>query len=253
MAEEAPFLSIITINKDGLRGLQRTVASVEFQTYRSYEHIIVDGVSRDGSLGYIRKLVRRGEVYHVQDEGRGIYSAMNDGLEKAKGDYVMFLNSGDRLFDSKSLANLVVAGKECDVAYGLVAIRDSAGKIETIKTCTKVEFDKSYQHRLPSLAASLISRKKLQEIGFFDTRYRISSDVETMYRISLSSGTFVHVASPVVLFDMTGISSRRPVVAWIERLIIIIRVKPSYVVSFMFVAVGEIVRRAKVMGSGYIR
>lgn len=117
-------LSIITINYNNAEGLRNTFASVAAQTYRNIEHIIVDGGSTDGSVDVIKdyaRKVERGEsrvksVIWVTEKDKGIYNAMNKGIEIALGrvivdtfnrselsedknkelpDYVQILNSGD--------------------------------------------------------------------------------------------------------------------------------------------------------------
>ena len=65
-------ITVITINKDNITGLKRTINSIAIQTYKFYKHIIVDGSSRDGSIEYINGLATKGDVTHLYDEGLGI-------------------------------------------------------------------------------------------------------------------------------------------------------------------------------------
>ena len=96
-------LSIITINYNNAEGLRKTLASVTAQTYRSIEHIIVDGGSTDDSVEVIEEYVskvERGEtrvksVVWTSERDNGIYNAMNKGIRKATGSYIQILNSGD--------------------------------------------------------------------------------------------------------------------------------------------------------------
>ena len=100
-------LSIITINRNNLMGLKRTVESIIGQTWKEFEYIIIDGGSTDGSAEYIADL--QDHIAHwVSEPDKGIYSAMNKGIRKAKGEYLFFLNSGDCLADIRVLEKVIL-------------------------------------------------------------------------------------------------------------------------------------------------
>ena len=248
---EAPFLTVITINKDNFQGLQKTVSSVASQAYRSYTHIIVDGSSKDGSIEYIESLAEEGLVKHLKDNGDGIYQAMNLGVREAPSDYVMILNSGDTLYGPNALAHLALNILDYDVAYGLVAVKDSEGVMSLENSPEAVSFHEKYQHTLPSVASSLFLRSKLLEVGCFNTRYRICSDVELVYKIALSSGSFRYIPDPIVVFDLSGISSSQPLLVLKERLQILTEIKPEYLVSFILVFSSYCFRRLKRLSRRY--
>ena len=93
-------LSIITINYNNLEGLKRTVESVINQTSKEFEYIVIDGGSNDGSGAYIESKSEHID-YWVSEPDKGIYNAMNKGIAKASGEYLLFLNSGDHLFSNR--------------------------------------------------------------------------------------------------------------------------------------------------------
>ena len=95
-------LSIITINYNNLAGLQKTIESVVSQTFRDFEWIVIDGGSVDGSRELIERYANSFS-YWVSEPDKGIYNAMNKGIVVAKGDYLLFLNSGDWLCDEMAL------------------------------------------------------------------------------------------------------------------------------------------------------
>lgn len=103
------FLSIITINRNNAEGLKKTLESVASQTCRDFEHIIIDGASTDGSVDVIKEYVAspagKNVSYWVSEPDSGVYNAMNKGIKKAIGDYCLFLNSGDWLFNSDTIKN----------------------------------------------------------------------------------------------------------------------------------------------------
>ena len=94
-------ISIITINYNNKSGLSRTIESVINQTYSNIQYIIIDGASTDGSKKIIKKYEHH-ISYWISEPDSGIYNAMNKGVDKAVGDYLLFLNSGDYLHGKHS-------------------------------------------------------------------------------------------------------------------------------------------------------
>lgn len=100
-----PFFSIVVINLNNAQGLRLTLNSIRLQTFSEHEVIFVDGNSTDDSL-------KIGEEYssivthQIVGQDNGIYNAMNIGIDKAEGKYILFLNSGDRLYDSSVLLSV---------------------------------------------------------------------------------------------------------------------------------------------------
>lgn len=103
-------LSIITICLNNLEELKRTVASVLQQTCKEFEYIIIDGGSTDGCKEYIEGLA--GVSQWISEPDKGIYNAMNKGIRIAGGEYVLFLNSGDELYNGGVLAEALPLLKE---------------------------------------------------------------------------------------------------------------------------------------------
>ena len=95
-------VSIITINKNNKIGLVKTINSVLTQVDASFEYIIIDGKSDDGSLEILNENSHRIDFFSSETD-LGIYHAMNKGIDKANGDYLLFLNSGDILKDQNVL------------------------------------------------------------------------------------------------------------------------------------------------------
>ncbi|WP_020605652.1 glycosyltransferase family 2 protein [Spirosoma spitsbergense] len=104
-------VSIITITYNAERFLERTIQSVIGQQTTDYEYIVIDGNSTDGTLDIIRRYESHITTW-ISEPDRGLYDAMNKGLHRARGEYVWFMNAGDTLHDSQTLANLLTAMKE---------------------------------------------------------------------------------------------------------------------------------------------
>jgi glycosyltransferase involved in cell wall biosynthesis len=90
-----PLFSIITVNLNDAAGLRATAESVVGQSYAEYEWLVIDGGSSDNSLAVIREFEGRIDAWSSGPD-RGVYDAMNRGLRRARGDYLIFMNAGDR-------------------------------------------------------------------------------------------------------------------------------------------------------------
>ena len=89
-------LSIITINRNNAKGLEKTIQSVASQTFKDFEYVIIDGASTDDSVDVIKKYEASfAYLKWVSEPDKGIYNAMNKGICRSSGEYVMILNSGD--------------------------------------------------------------------------------------------------------------------------------------------------------------
>ena len=100
-------ISVITINYNNFSGLEKTFLSVFSQTKKDFEYIIIDGGSTDGSAAYIEN--QRGHIdYWVSEPDKGIYYAMNKGIQNAKGEYIYFLGADDVFIDELVLEKVSV-------------------------------------------------------------------------------------------------------------------------------------------------
>ena len=119
-------LSIITINYNNALGLEKTMQSVNNQTWNAFEHIIVDGNSTDDSLEVIKSF-NYNNLKYISEPDLGIYNAMNKGIEKATGKYLLFLNSGDLLENEKTLENVHhYFESDCSILAGNIIFEEDA-------------------------------------------------------------------------------------------------------------------------------
>jgi len=128
--EGQPLFSVVTVTKDDLNGLKRTWRSLAAQDFHDWEWIVVDGASGDGTPDWLESL-EPGPDWSSEPD-RGIFDAMNKGLDRARGEYVLFLNGGDELADTQVLSRTVEAiwssrGRP-DLAYGDALNVDTAGR-----------------------------------------------------------------------------------------------------------------------------
>jgi glycosyltransferase involved in cell wall biosynthesis len=198
-------LSIITINYNNLEGLKRTVVSVVNQTWQEFEYIIIDGGSTDGSADYIESHSAHID-YWVSESDKGIYNAMNKGIAKATGEYLLFLNSGDHLNDSKGLEKNSVFLKEKDLVYfNIKEIRDNTTNIK--KCPQEITFSYMVKDSIPH-QSTFIRKNLFDTIGLYDEKLEIVSDWK-FFLIALGKykATYLYVNDDFSTFYIGGISS----------------------------------------------
>ena len=113
-----PIFSIITIVYNGENVLEGTIGSVLHQTFQNYEYIIIDGASKDKTLDIIEKYADK-ITKIISERDNGLYDAMNKGLNLATGDFVLFLNAGDRFYSTDILKKIAAKiTDDTDIIYG---------------------------------------------------------------------------------------------------------------------------------------
>jgi glycosyltransferase involved in cell wall biosynthesis len=99
-------ISIITIVFNNIIGIKKTLVSISNIKDKNFEFIIIDGGSNDGTQEIILKY--NDIVSHfITEKDKGIYDAMNKGMQRAKGEYILFLNAGDTFASATTLKNLL--------------------------------------------------------------------------------------------------------------------------------------------------
>lgn len=170
-------LSIITINYNDKEGLARTMDSVLSQTYTDYEYIVIDGGSDDGSKAVIEQHQDK-LGYWVSEPDNGIYNAMNKGIAKAKGDYILFLNSGDYLNDDEVLNSIKLHfNTTLDIYYGNLYLIDAKGDKRFHELPEKLTFEFFFRRTLPHQSA-FIKRSLFDTVFMYNEKLKIVSDWE---------------------------------------------------------------------------
>lgn len=195
-------ISIITINFNNLNGLIKTVESVLNQTNKDYEYIIIDGGSTDGSKEYIESKSVHFDLW-VSEPDKGIFNAMNKGIEKATGDYLLFLNSGDCLNGNNILNEFLNHNDfQGDIIYG--DLKFEKGRMKFPNQLTPFFFViSSLPHQ-----ATLFKREVFESMGLYDELLKISSDRSFYIKCFLSNQFhFQYLPIELTLFDQKGISN----------------------------------------------
>ncbi len=180
----SPLFTIITATFNAADTLARTIESVDSQLCRDYEHLIIDGASSDNTLAIAEATVNPlRKIYSEPD--KGLYDAMNKGISKAEGKYLIFLNAGDKFHSTQTLQLLAeAAGSENapGIIYGQTIIVDDRGRNPRPR-----HLQAPRELTLGAFADGMLvchqSFVALRNItGFYNLRYRFSADYEWCIR-----------------------------------------------------------------------
>lgn len=198
---DKPKISIITVVFNRVDSLEGTLLSVLGQTYTGMEYIIVDGGSTDGTIDIIKKYSDRVTRW-ISEPDKGIYNAMNKGIDLAEGDWINFMNCGDR-FASPDVLNMFNNVQEADVVYGNAMIEYPS--FET--PWRNVPLDQMWK-RMPFCHQACFVRNSAIKSMKFDTSYRISADFNLIYSLYRQGRKFKYVDELICCYDFKDGASK---------------------------------------------
>lgn len=208
-------ISIITINYNDAEGLRKTLASVASQTYTDIEHIIVDGASTDGSVDIIREYETVNlsstnpiRIVWVSEKDKGIYDAMNKGVAKSSGEYLLFLNGGDALASPTAIEDVIPYLNETDFVIGRSYFSNEGKRCGASRLLSEKDMSMYYMYLHGINHQSAFIRRNLLIDTPYDTSVRISADwLFFVQTIVMQSATVKFVDLFFSDFDLTGVSS----------------------------------------------
>ena len=194
-------LSIITVNFNHKEGLRNTINSVISQKdFVDYEFIVIDGGSSDGSKEVIVENANRIN-YWVSEKDGGIYNGMNKGIKVAKGEYLIFMNSGDTFYDDHVLADVFSYGSEADFIVGNHIVGQDVHFSPEEVTC-RYMFRTALYHQATFIKASNFKDQ------LYDERFKIVADWAHMFRcLIIDNASYQHVNVIVCRCEDGGISA----------------------------------------------
>ena len=211
-----PKLSVITIVYNNVRDIERTMLSVLNQTYPNLEYIIIDGRSTDGTLELIKKYQNRFAKL-VSEPDKGIYDAMNKGLGLATGDYVLFMNSGDEIYDNDTVSLIFASAPDADIYYGETEMYNPQWQsLGQRRHKTPQHFSwRSFQYGMSVSHQAIYIRRSLTEP--FDTRYQLSSDIDWIIKAAKKARKIVNTHIYVAKYMVGGMSKAKHRQSLLER------------------------------------
>lgn len=178
--KQAPLISIITVVYNSQQFLEGTIQSIAAQLSSNIEYIIIDGGSTDGTLDIIKKYPE--VVTHwISEPDNGLYDAMNKGLKLAQGEYVWFINSGDKIYEDNTISlieSIANQPERPDVIYGETLIIDNEGReigMRRLSTPDVLTWKKLIDGMVVCHQAILVKRSIAP---LYSTKFKISADYE---------------------------------------------------------------------------
>lgn len=221
-------ISIVTINYNNAAGLLTTVKSVINQTYKDYQFIVIDGGSNDNSLKVIEDYKNK-ISYWISERDRGIYNAMNKGIDVSIGEYTIFMNSGDKFFDNNVLQNCLPYLDGVDMVYGNTVYSDGERKYSLDSITFKSLYAGSLCHQSCYIKTELLKKYH------YDESLKIVSDWKFFLQtLILSSATYKGIDVFVSLYDVSGFTFQNMTLFEEERQKVLTEMFPSRILRDMY-------------------
>lgn len=202
-------VSVVTVCLNSRSTIEDTIRSVLSQKGVDVEYIVIDGGSRDGTLDILDQYKEHIDVL-VSELDRGLYDAMNKGLDRATGTLVGFLNSDDYFADDTVLADLAsrLERESTDCVFGDVAMINASGQIRRLYRGAGFDprrFEKAYAAPHPAFYARTSLLKK---IGGFDRSFKIAGDFHLMVKLfRLNGASWSYLPRVVTKMRLGGVST----------------------------------------------
>lgn len=204
-------ISLITVCFNSVKTIRDTLNSINSQTYKKIEHIVIDGVSTDGTLDILYSAESRVSKL-VSEKDNGIYDALNKGINYSSGDVIGFMHADD-VFENQDVLQKVAAAFEdptVDAIYGDLVYVQYNNTEKVVRYWKSGAYDnKSLSYGwMPPHPTFYVRRSVYERLGVFDTRYRISADYDIILRF-LAGGQISPIYIPKVFVRMRvgGISN----------------------------------------------
>ncbi len=221
-----PLFSIITICYNAESTIGRTLDSVADQSCTDYEHIIVDGASKDKTLSIIDAAPRR-ELRVVKSEpDKGLYDAMNKGLGMARGQYLIFLNAGDKFHTQHSLAevaSVIEMNNVPGVVYGQTNLVDNDGNYlgpRHLRAPSRLRYT-DFARGMLVCHQAFVALRTIAPL--YDTKWRFSADYEWCIRCLMHSHRNVSTGTVLIDYLSEGVTTANRRKSLIERFKIMCR------------------------------
>ncbi|MDE6561731.1 MAG: glycosyltransferase [Muribaculaceae bacterium] len=188
-------ISVVTVCFNASDLIEQTIESVTGQTYPDMEYIVIDGASTDGTTDIIHRHADR-ISYWISEPDKGIYDAMNKGIEAATGEYVIFMNAGDRFANPHVLESAASHLGHHTVVSGLWNRCYSNGSVKK-GIPKKIS---AFKTEMPICHQATFTNLRYHKQNLFDTSFRLSADYDFFYKAWRGGQTFLYIDLTIVDF-----------------------------------------------------
>ena len=213
-----PLFSIITVTWNAADVIAPTIQSVQRQTSSDYEMLIIDGASTDDTLAIVRRAsIASLRVFSEPDNG--LYDAMNKGIARARGRYLIFLNAGDKFADDTVLARLaMLTADNPGVIYGQTQLVDAEGQVVGKRhlTAPKKLTANSFMNGMVVCHQAFAARRDL--VPEYDLQYKLSADYDWCIKVLKKSPANAYAGQePIISYLADGMTTRHHRASLMER------------------------------------
>ena len=208
-------ISIITVTKNSESFLEECILSLDKQSYRNYEHIIIDGCSTDNTINLIKKHKNK-IAYWVSEKDEGLYDAMNKGIKKCSGDIIGILNSDDIYYPQA----LSIVSKYFNLNKKLDFLFGSVNKYKLLHGYNPKKIKWSFGFYTSHSVGFFIKKKSQLKVGLYNLKYKYSSDYDLFYRMIVHfklKGMATKKGEILGKFRSGGISSRLSYIKYLKE------------------------------------
>lgn len=206
-------ISVVTVCFNAADLIEKTIKSVVNQTHPDVEYIVIDGNSTDGTVEIIQKYDDRIDFW-ISEKDKGIYDAMNKGIAAATGDYIIFMNAGDKFSDENVLAKVAPKLGHHTVVSGLWNRCYANGHIKGASP-KKLE---SFRVEMPICHQATFIRLDYHKENPFNTSFKLSADYDFFYKAWRHNEKFLYIKDIIVDFlEAEGASTENITTSVMER------------------------------------
>ena len=212
-----PLFSIITVTYNAAKVLPATLLSVGQQTFRNFEYIVVDGASSDDTLNLVYNSGLNPIL--ISEPDKGLYDAMNKGLKKASGEYLIFLNAGDIFHAQNTLQEIAtkIGENRPGVIYGETAIVDEQHRFVMMRRLRAPQnlTWRSFTNGMVVCHQAFIARRDIAPL--YNLKYRYSADVDWCIRCMKQTDQLFNTGITLINYMREGETTRNRKSSLIER------------------------------------
>ena len=220
--------SIITVSQNTLKDFKKTIYSINSQTYKNFEIIVIDGGSTDGTKEEINNNKNNFSNYLIEKD-HGIYDAMNKGINFTTSEWTIFLNAGDIFFDKNVLAQINSLDTSCiDIIYGKTIINNqNVTYSDNPKKVDRNFILMPFCHQSSFVKTELIKKK-------FDTKYKVSSDFNFFLNCFKDQKKFCYIDKYLSRIKGGGLSDLSRQLVYNENIEILRKNNLNYQANFLY-------------------
>ena len=216
--EKKNHITVITVVYNDVNGLKKTIESVINQSYHLIEYLIIDGGSTDGTIETIKNYDKNISKW-LSEPDKGIYDAMNKGIDMATGDWVIFMNAGDWFYNNDVIGNIFKKlHKDTQLIYGNhEVVYDTYIKVKKAKPESELWKGMICSHQSLFVKAELLKENKFNYLS-----YSIVADYHFMFNSWISNLKFQYVNTRVACYQSGGISENKLITTrWQTRSVVL--------------------------------